>query len=90
MQDIRALERVVVTPTVGMPRMREAAHLLNLPANVEESPAGVSLKEACTEISGSEAQAEAFLSKMEYRHISRQDARSVLRRRVETFDWGVL
>lgn len=90
MQDILALERVVDAPTLGMPKLKEGAHLLNLPVRVDDGQPGPSLMEACSEISGSESRAEAFMTKLEYRCISRHDARSILRRRVETFDWGVL
>jgi hypothetical protein len=90
MQDILALERVVDAHTLGLPKLKEGAHLLNLPVSVEEGQTGPSLMDACTEIATSDSQGEAFMAKMEYRCISRQDARGILRRRVETFDWGVL
>lgn len=90
MQDIVALERIVDTHTPGLPKIKEGAHLLNLPVNVEHGQPGPSLMDACTEIATSESRADAFMTKMEYRCITRHDARSILRRRVETFDWGVL
>jgi hypothetical protein len=89
-QDIFALERVVDAQSLGMPKLREGAHLLNLPVSLENGQAGPALMEACTEIAANEARADAFMAKIGYRSISRQDARSILRRRVETFDWGVL
>lgn len=75
---------------LGMPKLKEGAYLLNLPVSVNDGQPGPSLMEACNEISESESRAEAFLAKLEYRRITRHDARSILRRRVETFDWGVL
>jgi RAD50-interacting protein 1 len=90
MQDILALERAVDAPTLGMPKLKEGVHLLNLPVEVEDGEFGPSLMDACTEIAASESRAEAFMAKMEYSCINRHDARSILRRRVETFDWAVL
>lgn len=90
MQDILALESVVDVPSLGMPKLKEGAHLLNLPVDVEDGKSGPSLMEAYTEISASESRAEAFMTRMSYSCITRHDARGILRRRVETFDWGVL
>lgn len=90
MQDILALERVVDAQNLGMPKLREGAYLLSLPMHQEEGQSGPSLRDACTEITANEARAEAFMARMEYRCINRHDARSILRRRVETFDWGIL
>lgn len=89
-QDVFALERVVDAQGLGMPKLREGTHLLNLPVSLEDGQAGPTLMEACTEIAVSEPRADAFMAKMGYRCISRHDARGILRRRVETFDWGVL
>jgi hypothetical protein len=90
MQDILALERAVEANTPGMPKLTEGVHLLNLPVSPEEGQEGPSLMDACTEIAVNEARADAFMAKMGYKCISRHDARGILRRRVETFDWGVL
>ena len=90
MQDILALERVMDAPTLGMPKLKEGVHLLNLPVHIEEGQTGLSLMDACTEIAVNESRADAFMTKMEYRRIDRHDARAILRRRVETFDWGII
>ena len=86
-QDVKAIETLGTYPH-EMPKLSEGVSLLNLPLNIEEGHTGPSLKEACAAISGQDSEADAFLRTIGCVHINRYNARSVLKKRVETFDWG--
>ena len=89
MQDVTAIQDVVDScmprgsgPPLGMPRLKEAAALLNLPVEAEEGR--MPLMEACQEIYAGGAQAKLALETLGMTHLTNFDARSILAKRLET------
>ncbi|KAN0101854.1 RINT-1 family protein-like protein [Hyaloscypha variabilis] len=89
MQDVTAIQRVVDScmprgsgTTLGMPKLKEAAALLNLPVEAEEGR--MPLMEACQEIYAGGAQAKEALENLGMTRLTNYEARSVLAKRLET------
>jgi hypothetical protein len=89
MQDVTAIQRVVDScmprgsgTTLGMPKLKEAAALLNLPVEAEEGR--MPLMEACQEIYAGGAQAKEALENLGMTRLTNYEARSVLTKRLET------
>ena len=92
-QDLLAIQSVVNSvasetgTSFGMPKLKEGVSLLNLSLDIHEShEPGLSLREASHNIFAGNAEAEEVLQKLGMTHISRNDARAILQRRVEAND----
>lgn len=97
MQDIAAIQSVVDScvysrngaigagSALSMPKLKEAATLLNLPLEID-GESRMSLKEMYKEVFATNQQATEALEKLGMTHLSNNDARMVLPRRVEASD----
>lgn len=88
-QDVAAVQGVVDScmprgsgSALGMPKLKEAAALLNLPVEAEEGR--MPLMEACEEIYAGGAQAKYALENLGMTHLTNFEARSILAKRLET------
>lgn len=86
MQDVAAIQGVIdscygVKARLGVPKLTEAAKLLNLPLEAEEGQLG--LKDAREDIFGNSQQATESLATLGVNHLTVGEARLVLAKRVE-------
>jgi hypothetical protein len=89
MQDVTAIQGVIDScisrgsgSALGMPKLMEAAALLNLPLEVEEGREP--LKEACQGIFAGNLSAKETLENLGMTHLTNSEARLILARRLET------
>jgi hypothetical protein len=89
MQDVTAIQGVIDSctsggsgSTLGMPKLKEAAALLNLPLEAEEGREP--LKEACAGIFAGNLPAKEALENLGMTHLTNSEARLILARRLET------
>jgi hypothetical protein len=89
MQDITAIQGVIDScisrgseSTLVMPKLKEAAALLNLPLEAEEGR--MPLKEACQAIFAGNLPAKEALENLGMTHLTNSEARLILARRLET------
>lgn len=92
-QDLLAIQSVVNSvasetgTAFGMPRLNEGVALLNLRLEIDEGhDPQLSLGDASHKIFAGNAEAEEVLQNLGMTHLSRNDARSILQRRVEAND----
>jgi hypothetical protein len=89
MQDIAAIQGVIDScisrrsdSALGMPKLKEAVALLNLPLEAEEGR--MPLREACQEIFAGNLLAKEALENLGMTHLTNSEARLILARRLET------